>query len=377
MTSAPSARSVIDRDTGEISETLPLLQSSISAEVDQQIATAKRYPRNLVKVLDKCRSMALHSEDIAASCIYSVPKGGKPMKGPSVRLAEIFASSWGNIRVEARPGALVGDFVTAEAAAWDLESNTAIRVEVSRRAVDKNGKRYSTDVLQSTMNAAKSIAFRDAVFRVIPKVYIHEVYDAAEQLAVGNIQSLADRRGKAIEFLARYGITADRVCSSLGRQSIEQLTLEDVATLKAMIEDIRRGEKTIDECFPDPAAEPKTTGAAHVADAAAEQLEKMEADRVAREGAKSATPEDIARRDAILRQANGCTPGQKGCSTDASADGLGKLRCANHADEAQSAPMARADTPNGGAAAGEPAAGGNLPGMEPAASNRPQKRGGK
>ena len=67
-----------------------------------QVETAKRYPRDVRKCLQEAEEMALLSPEIAEACIYSVPRAGKAIQGPSVRLAEIFVSSWGNVYMAAK-----------------------------------------------------------------------------------------------------------------------------------------------------------------------------------------------------------------------------------------------------------------------------------
>ena len=104
-------------DTQEIaslaveSSTLAILNKS---EIDQQIATAKRFPRALAQFRKDALAMATLSVETAGACIYSLPRDGKTVEGPSARFAEIVASSWGNCRVGARVMTDQGDFVTAQ-----------------------------------------------------------------------------------------------------------------------------------------------------------------------------------------------------------------------------------------------------------------------
>src|SRR4030095_13145064 len=67
------------------------------AEIDVQIATAKRYPRVLTQVKQDMLEMATIDEETAAACFYSVPRGSKNIVGPSIRLAEIAFSCYGNV----------------------------------------------------------------------------------------------------------------------------------------------------------------------------------------------------------------------------------------------------------------------------------------
>src|ERR1043165_7764854 len=108
-------------------------ESSLSlitkAEIDVQISTAKAYPRSLTKFIQKATSMATVSEGVAESCAYALPRGGKTLEGPSVRLAEIVVSSYGNVRAGARIIYKDNKIVRAQGICHDLEGNTSVTVE--------------------------------------------------------------------------------------------------------------------------------------------------------------------------------------------------------------------------------------------------------
>ena len=57
------------------------------AELENQITTAKAYPRSITHFLREAMGMVTLNEEVASSCIYALPRGGKPIEGPSVRLA--------------------------------------------------------------------------------------------------------------------------------------------------------------------------------------------------------------------------------------------------------------------------------------------------
>ncbi|MFM7859586.1 MAG: hypothetical protein ACKO96_48585, partial [Flammeovirgaceae bacterium] len=137
------------------------------AEIDTQIATAKAFPRSEKMFMDRAISMATVTEEIAQSCIYALPRGGKPIEGPSVRLAEIIVASYGNLRSSARIVDNDGKMITSQGVCHDLENNTAVSVDVKRRITDKNGKTFNDDMQVVTGNAANAIAFRNAVFKVV------------------------------------------------------------------------------------------------------------------------------------------------------------------------------------------------------------------
>ena len=72
------------------------------AAIDSQVATAKRYPRSLRRVLDNSIVIATMNQDTAKTCRYAKPVAGKTINGPSVHLARIICQQYGNIRVQQR-----------------------------------------------------------------------------------------------------------------------------------------------------------------------------------------------------------------------------------------------------------------------------------
>src|SRR5580692_8587501 len=140
----------------------------VRAEIDTQIATAKAYPRSVALFKKKALGLATEDQDTAESCFYAVPRGGKKIEGPSIRLAEIVGYSWGNLNYGSRIIADDGKMVTAQGVCHDLESNVRASVEINRRVTNKQGKRYNDDLVILTSNAAAAIALRNAIFKVVP-----------------------------------------------------------------------------------------------------------------------------------------------------------------------------------------------------------------
>ena len=112
------------------------------SEIDQQITTARAMPRSIKRAMDNILTLATLDAESAEECIYALPRGGKPIKGPSVRLAEIISSQWGNCRVGARVVHVdrFEKYIEAEGVFHDLETNTATTARVRRRISDKQGR---------------------------------------------------------------------------------------------------------------------------------------------------------------------------------------------------------------------------------------------
>jgi hypothetical protein len=227
------------------------LEAITRSEVAMQLDAAHRYPRNVTNFLRDAISMATLSVEIAESCMYSVPRDGKMITGPSVRLAEICSSSWGNMHAGARVIDTGEREITAQAVCWDLEKNLRVTIEAQRSIMgDKGRKRYGDSMIQTTGMAAISIALRNAVFRVIPRAYVDAVYAKARECAVGDIKTLGDRRDTWLASLGRMGVTPDRIFARLGVPGAADITLEHLATLIGIGNAIKSGELQLDDAFP-------------------------------------------------------------------------------------------------------------------------------
>jgi hypothetical protein len=246
----------------QIVRTEPLAMAAINrSEVEAQLDAAHKYPRSVKRFLDRALSLATLTQEIAESCIYSLPRSGKQITGPSVRLAEICASTYGNIHVGARP-IDVGDLdCTSQGVAWDLESNYRVTIEAKRRITNKNGSRYNEDMIAMTQNAASSIAFRNAIFRVIPRAYIDRVYADVVKVAVGDAKTLATKRADLMGRLQKLGADEARVLAACQKESVLDIGLPEMEFLIGLGTAIKNGERSVDDAFPAPLAPVSGAGA--------------------------------------------------------------------------------------------------------------------
>ena len=233
---------------------------ALRAEVDMQVSTAKKYPRDVVKVSKEIEAIATMDRETAESCFFTLRRKDKDgqikmIQGPSVRLAEIAVSCYGNIRAATRVVGNDGKNVTAQATCYDLEKNVQIGWEIKRRITDKAGRTYGDDMQALTANAASALAFRNAVFKVVPKSIILPAYEAAKRVAVGTKETLAQRRAKAIDTFQKMGVSKDRVFLAVGKSTIEDIGLPELETLLGLFTAIKDGDTTVDEAFPERSGE--------------------------------------------------------------------------------------------------------------------------
>lgn len=237
----------------EVIDSSTALSAYTRAEIDMQIATAKQYPRDIKASLARIEALVLSSPEIAQSCMYSLPRADKLIEGKSIRLAEIVAQSWGNLRIATKVTGIDATHITAEGVVHDLETNVAIRSERKAKITNKYGQRFNDDMIATTANALCSKAMRDAVFDCVPEALIKDVVDKAKAMARGELTTdkskLADARIKAIQMFKALGKTDAEIFTFLGHNEITDISADDVMLLRGVYTAIKDGELTAENCF--------------------------------------------------------------------------------------------------------------------------------
>jgi len=246
------------------------LATITKSEMQTAIEIAKAYPRSISKFQREVRDLACLNEAVAEECLYALPRTDKDGKkvnieGPSIRMAEIVMSAWGNCRVLTRVLDTSGDVVVAQGIFMDLERVNIVSREISRRITNKHGQRYSADMVAVTSNAAASIAARNAILAGIPKAIWNEAYEEAKKVAVGTLETLEHRRAGAMQYLAGKGVVEARVFAALDKEDhpvhgLDDIGLEQLATLRGLVASIKTEESTVLQAFPmvnAPADEPE------------------------------------------------------------------------------------------------------------------------
>ena len=180
-------------------------------EVQAAVFMAKRFPRNedesRARILRACKRPGL-----AGKAIYSYPKGGQKISGPSVRLMEAIAQSWGNIQsgvveLEQREGES-----TCMAYCWDIETNTReCKIFTVKHAIStKSGMKVLTDPREIYELVANQGARRKraCILNIIPGDIVDEAIEACNKtLAGGNQRPLIDRlRELTDRFMTYYSV---------------------------------------------------------------------------------------------------------------------------------------------------------------------------
>lgn len=243
-------------------EEIPLsgASSSLSAieEADRshQIATARRYPRSITQFTKELSELACLSQPTAMAMIYSLPRAGKQIVGPSVRFAEAILACWGN----ARAGVEVIDVdrkegvVTAEGRYYDCEKNVGIALRKRRRIVAKT---INGDSIQVTGDAVSSIAFRDAILRSVPKALWEPIFEKAKKTAAGDAKSIQAVREGLLQMFRTLGVTDVQIYNALSNDQTPitgpaDLGADQILALQAWHHQLKNGDCTLEDIFGSP-----------------------------------------------------------------------------------------------------------------------------
>lgn len=234
------------------------------AQIDMQVTTAKKYPRDVKAFLAEAKSMIALDQDVAEGCNYMLKRKDrdgkiKIIEGPSVRLLEIAASAYGNVAYGSRVIGEDDHYVRVMGAAHDIQKNIRVTVEVARRITTKTGMRYGDDMIAVTMMAASAIARRNALNSgVIPRSYVNHLAAFAKEIARGDQRTLPERLQKAFDyFMKAVGVTEEQLLEYLDKPNRESCGLEEVDALNGLKTGLKDGEIKIDEAFPPKPEKPK------------------------------------------------------------------------------------------------------------------------
>lgn len=234
-----------------------MLEAINRSEVDIQVATAHRFPRDIEKCRANILALAAMDDTIAYNCFYHLERKDKDgnksvIEGPSIRLAEIIAASWKNLRIAARIIGNDGKTITAQGVCHDLETNVAYSVETKRSILTSKGYTYSQDMQVVVGNAAAAIALRNAICKVVPAVLINSCIKSIQQKALEHIkqQGVGSQWTQWLGFMqGTYKLTEKDILDYLGRKDGSEVTAEDIQKLAGAYNAIKESTTTVEEVF--------------------------------------------------------------------------------------------------------------------------------
>jgi outer membrane biosynthesis protein TonB len=227
------------------------LEALNRAEVDIAIATAKRWKRDVADSIKMCSELALRNPQIARTCNYAVPRGGKILVGPSVHFARIVAYSWGNATALARVIGCDRANAHLQGVFHDLQTNLRIGREMDWpvQAPKTDTPERWADQMNLAKRAGAAVALRTAIFDVIPMALFFDIAERAKQVAVGAGKSFEESRNAAIAAFKAQGVTQAQIYKFLDRGGLESITTDDLIYLHGILVSIQERTTTAAEVF--------------------------------------------------------------------------------------------------------------------------------
>ena len=221
-------------------------------EAQGAIIVAKKFPRDentaFTKVMTACKRISL-----ANTAIYSYKKGGI-VTGPSIRLAEVLARSWGNMTYGFREISRNETGSEIEAFCWDMESNVRVaRTFTVKHWRDiKNGNGYALKSERDKYELVANMAqrrVRACILEIIPGDVVEAAVEQCNRtIREGDGSPLEDRVRKMVVTFKDMGISQANIVEYLG-YNIDAMIPTDFVKLQGVYKAIKDGVSTREDFF--------------------------------------------------------------------------------------------------------------------------------
>lgn len=233
-------------------------QSRAVAEIQAACVMARKMPRDenfaLAKIKKACQRLTL-----AEQAIYSYPKGGQQVEGPSIRLAETILQCWGNLRAGVKELEQRNGESTVEVFAWDMESNTydSKTFQIKHWRDTKQGGyllKDSRDIYELVANQAARRK-RACILAMIPSDIVEAAVLACEETLKANEREVTPEKiTSLIVKFSEVGVTKDQLEKRVMKK-IEVITTEELRALGKIYNSLKDGMSKIADWFQTPTIE--------------------------------------------------------------------------------------------------------------------------
>lgn len=235
---------------------------SAKARIQAAYIMAARKPRNA----DEARDRILHAcrrPAFAERVEFSKPVGGKAVKGPSIRFAELALREWGNIQSDIQVIHEDDRMRRIRVSLTDLESNASFSKEiqaaktVERRSpgdreivgerINASGEkvyivRATEEELDNKVSALVSKALRNEGLRLIPQDIVDEALEVARNTLLSRDKTdPSAAKKKLLDSFSEIGVKPRDIQAYL-KHPTDQLTPAELQDLRGIYRAIRDGE---------------------------------------------------------------------------------------------------------------------------------------
>ena len=235
----PSAMATVNQ------QSMALATTRQAQEVQVAMLVARNFPREMTRVTNAIKT-ACQRRTLAEVSMYTYPRGGTRIEGPSIRLAEALAQNYSNldfgiIELEQRDGES-----SVMAYCWDLETNVRqTKIFSVPHVRDKKG---GAEPLTSSRDIYEAVAnngarrLRACILGVIPgDVVDMAVAECNKTLTGQNAEPIEDSIRKMAErFKADFDVTIPMIEKRLGHK-IDSTSRIELAALRKVYTSLKDG----------------------------------------------------------------------------------------------------------------------------------------
>lgn len=234
---------------------LDVAMSRAAQEVQAAMVIAKKFPRDEHEAFKRIQT-ACQRKNLAEMSIYSYPRGGSKVDGPSIRLAEVLAQSWGNmdsgvIELERKDGESI-----AMSYCWDLETNTRdTKIFTVKHIRDRSERKGGNVALTDERDIYELIANmgarrkRACILAIIPgDVVDMALAECDKTMAGNNKEPLVDRVRAAVTAFSDFGVSIEMIEKRFGHK-LDATTENELVQLRKVYRSLKDDMGTVGDFF--------------------------------------------------------------------------------------------------------------------------------
>jgi len=234
LPAVPAESGVIDVESARAAE-----------EVMVAMKAAKLFPRDQVtcyeRIIEACKRPRL-----AEKAVYTYPRGGSLVRGPSIRLAEVIGQNWGNFESGVKELSQVDGISHVMSYAWDLESNTrdvkTFQVRHERYSKKKGIQRLTEqrDVYELVANLGARRK-RACILAVIPEDVIEGAVEQCRKTLEGSLDGpLVDKIREMVVAFKELGVTQEMIEKRI-MHPVDIIIVEELIALREIYRTVKDG----------------------------------------------------------------------------------------------------------------------------------------
>lgn len=221
------------------------------AEVQAAMMIARMNPRDQRTAMDRILN-ACTRPSLADAAVYTYARGGTNISGPSIRLAEAMAQSWGNMQFGIRELSNAGGESVVQAYAWDVETNT--RREVTFQVPHIRHTKAGAKKLEDPRDIYELVAnqgsrrLRACILAVIPGDVTEAAVNQCETTMHAKADTSADAVAKLVAAFAQYGVTKEQIEKRIQRR-MDAIQPAQIVALRKVYASLKDGMSIASEWF--------------------------------------------------------------------------------------------------------------------------------